>query len=78
MNFNNTINNDNKKIGKKRKKSSDYAFFKKMIDKSNENNYSNNLNTNSNEENNDEVNNQNVFKSVNLLLNSLNLLQLNQ
>ena len=78
VNFNNTINNDNKKIGKKRKKSSDFVFLKKMIDKSNENSYSNNINTNSNEENNNEVKNQNVFNSVNLLLNGLNLLQLTQ
>ena len=78
VNFNNTINNDNKKIGKKRKKSSDFVFLKKMIDKSNENSYSNNINTNSNEENNNEVKNQNIFNSVNLLLNGLNLLELTQ
>jgi hypothetical protein len=78
VNFNNTINNDNKKIGKKRKKSSDFVFLKKMIDKSNENSYSNIINANSNEENNNEVKNQNVYNSVNLLLNSLNLLQLTQ
>ena len=78
VNFNNTINNDNKKIGKKRKKSSDFVFLKNIIDKSNENSYSNNINTNSNEENNNEVKNQNIFNSVNLLLNGLNLLQLTQ
>ena len=78
VNFNNTINNDNKKIGKKRKKSSDFVFLKKIIDKSNENRYSNTINTNSNEAIKAEVKTQNVFNSVNLLLNGLNLLQLTQ
>ena len=76
VNFNDTINNLNEKTDRRRK--SDYAVIKRMIDKSEENSCVNNLNIFSKEENQNEIERNNIFNSVNLLLNGLNLLQLKE
>lgn len=75
VNFNETINNNlNHKTDRRRK--SDFDIIKRMIDKSGENSYVNNLNIISKEENQSEIEKNNIFNSVTLLLNGLNLYQL--
>ena len=72
------VSSEEKKTERRRK--SDFASIRRMIDKSSENTCVNNLNIISNEDNKDEVTNNksNVLSSVNVLLNGLNLVQLKQ
>ena len=74
--FNNTIRTLNENTERKRKR--DFSFIKRMIDKSGENSSINNLNILSGEENKNANENTNIFNSVVLLLNGLNLLQLKE
>ena len=60
------------------RKKSEIKTIKRIIDKSDDSSCSNNINIISNDDNKNEVRNSNVFNSVSLLLNGLNLLQLNQ
>ena len=76
VNFNDTINNFNEKTERRRK--SDINIIKRMIDKSAENSCVNNLNIVSKEENKSQSEKNNVFNSVLLLINGLNLYQLKQ
>jgi hypothetical protein len=76
VNFNDTINNFNEKTERRRK--SDISIIKRMIDKSAENSCVNNLNIVSKEENKSQSEKNNVFNSVLLLINGLNLYQLKQ
>ena len=76
VNFNGTINNFNEKTERRRK--SDISIIKRMIDKSAENSCVNNLNIVSKEENKSQSEKNNVFNSVLLLINGLNLYQLKQ
>lgn len=78
VNFNDTIKKEKEKTERRRK--SDFASIRRMIDKSSENTCVNNLNIISNEDNKDELTNNksNVLSSVNVLLNGLNLVQLKQ
>ena len=76
VSFNDTINNKNNESERRRK--SDFAIIKRMIDKSQENSCVNNINLASKEENNNLSENNNTLNSVSLLLNGLNLFQLKQ
>ena len=75
-NFNFSIYTLNENTKRKRKR--DFSFIKRMIDKREENTCINNLNINTGEDNKNEIENANIYNSVLLLLNGLNLLELKQ
>ena len=75
-NFNFSIYTLNENTKRKRKR--DFSFIKRMIDKREENTCINNLNINTGEDNKNEIENTNIYNSVLLLLNGLNLLELKQ